>query len=160
MSDQQALTAIGVVLVVVAILVAVVSVGVAVSSQRVAFHWKALTGEWSALAQLRGGNITTLMNRIIELEATEARVERLELDRGHWRESSYEHLRARQTLEAEMQWMANESHLAAERGEPWTFTATWPTPEELHRREMTKVLHEQDQHGEHRKTAAASGADA
>ena len=93
-------------------------------------------------------------------EAHQRALRRVELDRGHWRESSYEHLRARQTLEAEMQWMANESHLAAERGEPWTFTATWPTPEELHRREMTKVLHEQDQHGEHRKTAAASGADA
>ena len=93
-------------------------------------------------------------------EAHQRALRRVELDRGHWRESSYEHLRARQTLEAEMQWMANESHLAAERGEPWTFTATWPTPEELHRREMTKVLHEQNQHGEHRKTAAASGADA
>lgn len=156
MSEVQALMAIGVVLVVAAILVAVVAVGVAVVAQRSVPSLQALVRDWRDLAKLRGNNIDTLMDRIIELEKTETQVERLELDLKHWRESTYEHLGGRQTSEAEVRWMAEQSHLAAERGEPWTFTTTWPTPEELHRREMTKLLHKQSlDHFEHVKTAQA-----
>lgn len=155
--SQEVLMAIGVVLLVSAILVAVVSVGVAVGSLRVAFHWTALTGEWSALAKLRGGNITKLMDRIIELEATEAQVERLELDLAQLRQDCREILRDCRSAQAEVEWMADQSHLAAERGEPWTFTATWPTPEELHRREMMKVIHEQSKSSEQHAGAAGGG---
>jgi hypothetical protein len=146
-------SAIGASLIAAAVLVALVAVAVAFAAVRV-------SASWQALAKLRGNNIDTLMDRVIELEVIETRVERVELDRAHWRESALWQLREWQASEAELAWRKNQERLAAERGEVWNFTTTWPTPEELHRREMTRLLHQQHQNGEHHKTAAALEADA